>query len=1147
MSLNILWTDDERLAGADVTRVLASALSSCAGATLFVPSFAQQQLAARQVARHPDLSLGVTVTTPLAWAEERWGIWGDGRGLVDEAARCLLTREVLSSAPDELRGGLGTNPGTRRLVGELASRALPWMPPAKDGKLDDARVCGLGLTGGEKAALLLVGRYAQRLHDHGLIERSELLCGVADALREAGVVVAPVVVSGFTSMDRAERELLAGLAGLCEVTVAFGRKNAELLAGCEELAESLRALADGGARREGPGTRHDGPQGAVPSATAGTWQGGETGLVPSVPADATSADVTPSDATPADATPSDATPSDATPADVTPSLVRDPELEELLGRLFLASGKRVVARGSVSLLEAAGPHAEAELVARRIDELACKGITSVVVVAPDVERAWRELAPKLEARGVFVTAELPRAFPKTDEGRAFLEFAQGVAQLATLAETWPPSQASAEGELVRLGDMGWWPPRGLADFLLSGISCVPTTQAYRLDRRWRQDRLLTPTDVLRDLQSPKMTSLPVAQATRELLKGRLASAASKLLGPLLGRTEPGLQDFVQDDRGRRTQELTRAKEALFDARATAVLALVLKVAATLRSLGAVVDPKRGGTVTLAGLVAQATDALSDALVSLRPTLEVAGATCKVRILSTRAAAQLEPASVDAVVLMGQSSDESLVGTGDDVLSALLVLLGVERDSDPLPQLRSAFLSTLAAARSYVVLERSLLDRSLRQRWPSVMLTELRSCYEGGGAGKDGLPVERLDEAEADANCAPSGRPSVRVGQEALGQPGAVSPSLRGLVVVPPEGRAELLDGRPLLSASQLESYLECPYKWFSLRRLGLQNSDADLTSLEMGTFAHRVLEVTHRTMLDRARERLLRERGRAANTQLPLTERIEGSRVGEGDSEGLERARRILSDEFDLHLEHQYLRQGKGSRAQVCVPHDDEERGQLEQLRQDLLSTLDYESGLFLGFEPRLFEWSFGRGEAPVEYAGAYLVGTVDRVDVDAHGLAIVIDYKHRSPTVFSKEYGIPTLASLGGFVLPRRVQSLVYGQVVRRRHPDLRVVATVYLSSKGRHAVFGAVSRNVSDRVFGSHPLDPRQLPLTQVDDACDFGVAGSSRGMEALLDATEEAIAEKVEQLLAGHVEADPIDAAACHYCPVMNCDMRRSRWAR
>ena len=1118
MSLNILWTDDERLAGADVTRVLTSALSSCAGATLFVPSFAQQQLAACQVARHPDLSLGVTVTTPLAWAEERWGIWGDGRGLVDEAARCLLTREVLSSAPDELRGGLGTNPGTRRLVGELASRALPWMPPAKGGELDDARVCELGLTDGEKAALRLVGRYAQRLHDHGLIERSELLCGVADALREAGVVVAPVVVSGFTSMDRAERELLAGLAGLCEVTVAFGRKNAELLAGCEELAESLRALADRGAQREGPGTRHDGAEGAtLPSATAGVRQGGETGLVPSVPADAT------------------------------PSLVRDPELEELLGRLFLASGKRVVARGSVSLLEAAGPHAEAELVVRKIDELACKGITSVVVVAPDVERAWWVPAPQLEARGVSVTAELPCAFPKTDEGRAFLEFAQGVAQLAALAETWPPSQASAEGELVRLGDMGWWPPRGLADFLLSGISCVPTTQAYRLDRRWRQDRLLTPTDVLRDLQSPKMTSLPVAQATRELLKGRLASAASKLLGPLLGRTEPGLQDFVQDDRGRRTQELTRAREALFDARATAVLALVLKVAATLRSLGAVVDPKRGGTVTLAGLVAQATDALSDALVSLRPTLEVAGATCKVRILSARAAAQLEPASVDAVVLMGQSSDESLVGTGDDVLSALLVLLGVERDSDPLPQLRSAFLSTLAAARSRVVLERSLLDRSLRQRWPSVMLTELRSCYEGGGAGKDGLPVERLDEAEADANCAPSGRPSVRVGQEALGQPGAVSPSLRGLVVVPPEGRAELLDGRPLLSASQLESYLECPYKWFSLRRLGLQNSDADLTSLEMGTFAHRVLEVTHRTMLDQARERLLRERGRAANTQLPLTERVEGSRVSEGDSEGLERARRVLSDEFDLHLEHQYLRQGKGSRAQVCVPHDDEERGQLEQLRQDLLSTLDYEAGLFLGFEPRLFEWSFGRGEAPVEYAGAYLVGTVDRVDVDAHGLAIVIDYQHRSPTVLSQEYGIPTLASLGGFVLPRRVQSLVYGQVVRRRHPDLRVVATVYLSSKGRHAVFGAVSRNVSDRVFGSHPLDPRQLPLTQVDDACDFGVAGSSRGMEALLDATEEAIAEKVEQLLAGHVEADPIDAAACHYCPVMNCDMRRSRWAR
>lgn len=60
---------------------------------------------------------------------------------------------------------------------------------------------------------------------------------------------------------------------------------------------------------------------------------------------------------------------------------------------------------------------------------------------------------------------------------------------------------------------------------------------------------------------------------------------------------------------------------------------------------------------------------------------------------------------------------------------------------------------------------------------------------------------------------------------------------------------------PLLSASQIESYLECPYKWFSLRRLRLHDADALFSGAETGTFAHRVLEVTHRNLLARAVQR----------------------------------------------------------------------------------------------------------------------------------------------------------------------------------------------------------------------------------------------------------------------------------------------------
>ncbi len=41
---------------------------------------------------------------------------------------------------------------------------------------------------------------------------------------------------------------------------------------------------------------------------------------------------------------------------------------------------------------------------------------------------------------------------------------------------------------------------------------------------------------------------------------------------------------------------------------------------------------------------------------------------------------------------------------------------------------------------------------------------------------------------------------------------------------------------PCLSPSQIESYLECPYKWFAQRRLRLERFDEGFGPLEMGDF-----------------------------------------------------------------------------------------------------------------------------------------------------------------------------------------------------------------------------------------------------------------------------------------------------------------------
>ena len=46
---------------------------------------------------------------------------------------------------------------------------------------------------------------------------------------------------------------------------------------------------------------------------------------------------------------------------------------------------------------------------------------------------------------------------------------------------------------------------------------------------------------------------------------------------------------------------------------------------------------------------------------------------------------------------------------------------------------------------------------------------------------------------------------------------------------------------PCFSASQIESYLECPQKWFALRRLRLDELDETFGAKEMGDFSHSVL------------------------------------------------------------------------------------------------------------------------------------------------------------------------------------------------------------------------------------------------------------------------------------------------------------------
>ncbi len=941
-------------------------------------------------------------------------------------------------------------PGTIRLMCQLAERCLPWVADAVDAPDAD-------LTKAERAALARLGSYERILSEKGLVEGATVMVSLPSSLREAGVSVPQVVVAGFNALPRAERAFVARLSLVTEVTMLRPRQEGpayELACLSAELvSQEARAL------------------------------GAKTALVDDEPR---------------------------------APLKRAPELNELLGGLFGVDEGVVEPAGAVRLLEASGPLAEAELMAREVVRVANEldGSPAVAAVVPDVRRAWQELVPKLVNRGMTVRADLSTPVLSTQAGRAFMGYARTVAHLVALDATWPEPVEGKDGSLVRLGTMDWWPPKELTDFLLSGVACVEPHKARSLDLVWRGDRLLSPADVLAQLMSAKLTSDPVERATRELLRGRLGSAASKLLAPLVAA---GAAQNRQD----RVVELAEDESVQ-------VLAAIMSAAGTLKELGITADPTVRDSVSLQQLVDQAELLLSS--MSIRQKLEVpaqkGSPRATVTLCSRGQAASMTPGSVEVAMLCGLTSTEYAPGSNDDLLSGMLLALGIEPQVNALAAQRAQFHRLCSLPTCELLLERTLFSADSHETYPAVMLTELLAAY-GERPSATGLA-----EDEARKNVSAAGVAPVPVEVETPTRAGNIDDGLRSLVVVPQEGMAELPGGLPVLSASQIESYLECPLKWFSLRRLRLGDNDAGFSPLEMGTFAHRVLELTYAQLFEEG----------CAN-------------LDESNQDGLAHAREVLDANFSLHLEHQYMRVGGRAAYQALIAHSSSEEGQTDRLRRDLLSTLDYVSCRLKGFEPRAFEWEFGRGKHTrtqpglpslprARYAGVAVTGTVDRIDVNAQGKAVIIDYKHKGPAGFFSEYAAfdKDGAQEGAFELPRRIQSLMYAQVVQRAFPDLEVVGALYLGTRGTHVLSGAVDELFADAVFGGH-LTKMGTKQVSVPRDNDFG-QHDAHGMKALLAATEQAVAQKVERLRAGRIEADPVDANACSYCPVLNCERRMTR---
>jgi len=172
-----------------------------------------------------------------------------------------------------------------------------------------------------------------------------------------------------------------------------------------------------------------------------------------------------------------------------------------------------------------------------------------------------------------------------------------------------------------------------------------------------------------------------------------------------------------------------------------------------------------------------------------------------------------------------------------------------------------------------------------------------------------------------------------------------------------------LAARDRFSATELESYVRCPYQWFYQRTIRPEALDGEVGTLEAGSVVHRVLQ------------RFYAE---------ALPDRLGVARV---DHEHIERALDLVDEVLDAALAE------PGAPAAVSLFEED----QIARARDRVRGLVSADADFLPSAVPRWFEWAFGAADAPVPIGDFTIHGRVDRIDESNDGL-VVMDYKLGNP-----------------------------------------------------------------------------------------------------------------------------------------------------
>lgn len=797
------------------------------------------------------------------------------------------------------------------------------------------------------------------------------------------------------------------------------------------------------------------------------------------------------------------------------------ELTDLLARVFRATeGNEVTPSGAVTFLSPLGQLAEAESISRYISQCVESGSKSFVVYTSNPQKVWDALSQKLAAKGIAAHYKRSVRIQDSLAGRAFASLIDAYVTLNERAEL--EKNIDYQASEHQMGDMSWWPPRTLTDYLISPISGIGVERAWMLDKSWRGNRTLYATRVLETLSKAAMSSRLCAETIKSLELGRIGSAAQRIIEYLSAETSDEQPESAQSK-----ETLLQNQESL------KVMSKIVSSAQELHEAGLKLTPQ-----TLKSFI----DLCKDQAVMM-PVSNGIESDIQVLIAPVIQAHSFEPHMFDTVIFQGMDTLNFGVKASDGALQEFIRHASKTPKVSEFARYQRDFYAALITASTSVAFEKV----EQKDVFNAVALSEVKACYPKDYAKKTGVA---RGEEEVLVNLLPQAADPERVAELPTIESGEIDPKLKNIVVLPRHLTRETLEqelqglievsreGLPLLSASQIETYLECPYKWFTQRRIKISQVDTDFAPMQMGTFIHRVLELTHATLLAEALGCDVAEVDSAVEPM--LLQDIAGSRI---TSDTLDHAKQVLDTCFAQVWDEQFNNINRASSNEL-IPHSIQERKQVENIRENLKNLLEFEASHFVGYQPRFFELRFGREENVVEYAGAQFTGSIDRVDVNAHGQALIIDYKHKGIKDLKAYSAKLSLDSeLSKEILPRHVQSAIYAQIMRKQLTKYKLepVAAIYLGTKEQKdkpsfALAGMATEAATEHIWNIHPEDKK------LRDQAVMVVSQNSAEFADYLDAWESLIAQKVQAMLSGDVRANPCDKDACKYCPVKLCDKRR-----